>query len=196
MTATTTQDHRPVSAEDGHLPAGVAWVVAAVLPWRVATAMVARRFAARELLIRHLWSPHAATTVIGITFLVTPLLVGAWAYTDALADLARGMAHGVTARALLMLCLLVGALIGGRTAGLFRHTRVRPGSLLRCLTGGMPMGWGSLLIPGGNDGLILVGMPLLWPYAWIAFATMCVTIACALSLQRRLARGTANVSAP
>ena len=22
------------------------------------------------------------------------------------------------------------------------------------------MGWGSLLIPGGNDGLILVGMPL------------------------------------
>ena len=39
------------------------------------------------------------------------------------------------------------------------------------------MGWGSLLIPGGNDGLILVGMPLLWPYAWVAFATMCVSIA-------------------
>jgi toxin CptA len=38
------------------------------------------------------------------------------------------------------------------------------------------MGWGSLLLPGGNDGLILVGMPLAWPYAWLAFATMCVTI--------------------
>ncbi len=178
------------------LPSGVAWVAAAVLLWRVATPVIAHRFAARELLTKHLWSPHAATTVIGITFLVTLLLVGAWAYTDALADLARGMTRSVTARALLMLCLLIGALIGGWTAGLFRHTRIRPGSLLRCLTGGMLMGWGSLLIPGGNDGLILVGMPLLWPYAWIAFATMCVTIACALSLQRRIASGAPNVSAP
>jgi len=41
------------------------------------------------------------------------------------------------------------------------------------------MGWGSLLIPGGNDGLILVGMPLAWPYAWLAFATMCAAIALA-----------------
>jgi len=50
------------------------------------------------------------------------------------------------------------------------------------------MAWGSLLIPGSNDGLILVGMPLLWPYAWLAFGTMCVTIAAALWLRRRLVR--------
>ena len=43
------------------------------------------------------------------------------------------------------------------------------------------MGWGSLLIPGGNDGLILVGMPLLWPYAWVAFACMCLAIGLASS---------------
>ena len=47
------------------------------------------------------------------------------------------------------------------------------------------MGWGSLLIPGGNDGLILVGMPLLWPYAWVSFATMCAAIGAAQALQRR-----------
>lgn len=41
------------------------------------------------------------------------------------------------------------------------------------------MAWGSLLIPGSNDGLILIGMPLLRPCAWLAFATMCVTIAVA-----------------
>ena len=34
-------------------------------------------------------------------------------------------------------------------------------------------------MPGANDGLILVGMPLLWPYAWIAFAAMCLAIAAA-----------------
>jgi hypothetical protein len=73
-------------------------------------------------------------------------------------------------------------------AGRLHFTRVRAASLARCLIGGVLMGWGSLLIPGGNDGLILVGMPLLWPYAWIAFATMCLTIGGAQTLQRRLAR--------
>ena len=49
------------------------------------------------------------------------------------------------------------------------------------------MGWGSLLIPGGNDGLILVGMPLFWPYAWVAFVTMCMTIGIALVVERSFA---------
>jgi len=48
------------------------------------------------------------------------------------------------------------------------------------------MAWGSLLIPGGNDGLILVGMPLLWPYALTAFLTMCVTIGPPLVAERSL----------
>lgn len=39
------------------------------------------------------------------------------------------------------------------------------------------MAWGSMLIPGSNDGLVLLGMPLFLPHAWIAFATMCVVIA-------------------
>jgi len=30
------------------------------------------------------------------------------------------------------------------------------------------MGIGATLIPGGTDGLVLVGMPMLWPYAWLA----------------------------
>jgi len=46
------------------------------------------------------------------------------------------------------------------------------------------MAFGSLLIPGSNDALILIGMPLLWPYAWIAFLTMCTSIALAQMLGR------------
>ena len=57
-------------------------------------------------------------------------------------------------------------------------------ALLRCFSGGVLMGWGSLLIPGSNDGLILIGMPLLWPYAWVAFGTMCMTIAGAQLLRQ------------
>ena len=120
-----------------------------------------------------IWSPHAATTVIGITFLIVLLLLGGtWAYTDVLAELARGMPGNLAARAALVLALLAGAVWGGWTAGRFRSTRVSAAQLLRCFAGGVLMAWGGLLIPGSNDGLILVGMPLLWPYAWVAFGTM------------------------
>ena len=51
------------------------------------------------------------------------------------------------------------------------------------------MAWGSLVIPGSNDGLILIGLPLLRPYAWVAFLTMCVSIAVAMLLRNSMLRG-------
>jgi toxin CptA len=143
------------------------------LPQRLARALATR-----------VWSPHAATTVIGVTFLLMLLLVGAWAYTDVLAELAHGMAGSLVARCLLLLALFGGALLGGCTAGRWRSTPVSVVQLAKCLSGGLLMGWGSLLIPGGNDGLILVGIPLLRPYAWIAFLTMCAAIGAALQLEK------------
>jgi toxin CptA len=134
-----------------------------------------------------LWSPRAATVVIGLTFLVTLLLAGAWAYTDLLAALAHGMTGNLALRVLLALALLGGAMLGGWQAGRLRRVPISAGALLRCTLGGVLMGWGSLLIPGSNDGLILMGMPLLWPYAWVAFATMCGTIGAAQLLQQRFA---------
>jgi uncharacterized membrane protein YedE/YeeE len=132
------------------------------------------------------WSPHAATIVIGIAFFFMLLLVGAWSYTDALAELARGMARNVIARTVLFVGLLAGAILGGWTAGRFRSVRIAPGRIARCFLGGALMAWGTSLIPGGNDGLILVGMPLLWPYAWVAFLTMCISIAAAQLVERAL----------
>ena len=136
-------------------------------------------------LAMHVWSPHVATTVIGITFVLMLLLVGAWAYTDVLAELARGMAASLAGRSLLLAALLLGAGLGGWTAGRWRSARIKASQLLRCVGGGVLMGWGSLLLPGGNDGLVLVAMLLLWPYAWLAFATMCLTIGAA----QRIGRG-------
>ena len=142
------------------------------------------------------WSPHAATTVIGISFFLMLLLVGAWAYTDVLMDLARSMmARSLAARSMLLAALLLGAMLGGWTAGLFRSTPATAKQLLACFAGGMLMGLGSLLIPGGNDGLILVGMPLLWPYAWLAFATMCMSIGLAALARKTLAQPLAEPSA-
>jgi hypothetical protein len=173
------------------------WIVAVVFAWRLASACRHGPRALRDLVTARIWSPHAATSVIGVAFLAMLLLVGAWAYTDALADLARGMTRGLAGRLVLAACLLAGAVAGGWTAGRFRPLRVDAGAALRCLAGGALMGWGSLLIPGSNDGLILVGLPMLWPYAWVAFLTMCVSIAIALWIQARIrARWHGAVSIP
>lgn len=149
-----------------------------------------------RLIVVRVWAPHAATIVIGISFFLMLLLVGAWAYTDVLTELARRMmAVNLFARIVLLVALLSGAILGGWTAGLLRSTGIAPAKLLTCFTGGMLMGWGSLLIPGGNDGLILVGMPLLWPYAWVAFAAMCLSIGAAAVLRKTLMRSGAEQQA-
>jgi toxin CptA len=142
----------------------------------------ARRLAA------HVWSPHAATTVIGVTFVIILLLVGVWAYTDVLAQLARGATMRLALGVACLSALYAGAVLGGWTAGRWHSRRMSAGEVLRCLAGGVMMAWGSLLIPGSNDGLILIGMPLLRPYAWLAFATMCVTIAVAMQVSQRVTR--------
>lgn len=162
-------------------PAWVAALFVAFVLWRITRSWLRRdgdgRWRWHEALAARVWSPHAATIVIGTTFVVMLLLVGGWAYTDVLAEFARGMSASVAARGLLLVALLVGAMLGGWTAGLLRPVRPSIARLSGCFVGGLMMGWGSLLLPGGNDGLVLVGMPLAWPYAWLAFATMCVTIA-------------------
>ena len=138
----------------------------------------------RQDLTPSIWTPHAATTVIGVTFALMLLTAGVWAYTDVLVQLARGVSQNLWLGIALLLALLFGAMIGGYTAGRWKSTPPTATDVLRCVAGGALMGWGSLLIPGSNDGLILVGMPMLWPYAWVAFATMCATIALAQAWQR------------
>jgi len=176
----------PGAGPDLFATSAIAWIVAAAFAWRVGAACLRGPGALRETVTARLWSPHAATSVIGVAFVAMLLLVGAWAYTDALADLAHGMTQGLAGRLLLAACLLAGAIFGGWTAGRFRASRIEARAAARCLAGGAMMGWGSLLIPGSNDGLILVGLPMLWPYAWAAFLTMCVSIGIAVWVQARI----------
>ena len=126
--------------------------------------------------LAHLWSPHVATTVIGLTFLIAFVMVGSWTYTDTLVAFAHGTMVDLAPRLLLCTALVAGAIVGAWTAGRFRPLIPTTTSVARCLAGGMLMGVGTMLIPGSNDGLILVGMPLLRPYAWAAFASMCLAI--------------------
>ena len=132
----------------------------------------------------YLWSSHVATGVIGITFVILLLTVGPWNYTDYLAELARGMARSAPSRGLLLAALFAGSLVGGWTAGRIRPTLPAPSALARCLAGGFMLGLGGSLVPGANDGLILLGLPLLYPHAWLALSSMAATISGALILER------------
>jgi hypothetical protein len=194
---TVTPEKLPDGSPVLHAPAWIAALFVLFALWRLGTPLWARGGEShpfgwarrmRTALTSQIWSPHAATTVIGITFFFTVVLLGAWGYTDLLSDLAQGMLKSVTARCLMALALVAGAVWGGWTAGRFRSKPIDMLRLLSCLAGGALMGWGTLLIPGSNDGLILIGMPLLWTYAWAAFACMCLAIASGKLAMRLSAR--------
>jgi len=138
----------------------------------------------RGQLADYVWSPHVATGIIGVTFVILLLVAGAWNYTDYLAEAARQMTSRGFDRGLLLLALFGGALLGGWTAGRIKPVRPSWASAVRCLLGGLLLGLGGSLVPGANDGLIMLGLPLLYPHAWIAFASMLVTIVAALMLQQ------------
>lgn len=135
---------------------------------------------------RKIWSPHLATMIIGLTFVVMMLTVGNWAYTQVLSDAAMRMFTGLPARLLLFIGLLAGAIAGGWPANLIRPTAPRAMGIVRCLAGGAMMGAGSMAVPGGNDSLILIGLPLLLPYAFAALASMLVAIIAGMMAQQRL----------
>ena len=154
--------------------------------WRIARIIVSKQ----GRLADRIWAPHEATVVIGIAFAIMFVAAGAWAYTDLLAEVAMGMPGDVTVRLLLLAALFGGALIAGSVNETIVRQRIGVGSVARTISGGAAMGAGSLLIPGSNDGLILVGMPLLYPFAWVAIGTMCLTIAIALGLDKLRAKVT------
>jgi toxin CptA len=169
------------------LIAASAWLAVPVIPLvlvRLYTHIRYMRQTGRDLL-DHIWSPHVATTIIGITFVVMMAVQQNWTYAEVLSELAHGMTSGLFGKILLGIALLGGAILGGVTAGRFKIAAPDLASMLRHLAGGALMGAGGLLIPGGNTGLALVGLPLLWPYAWLAFMSICITIYIALRLKAR-----------
>ncbi|OAH45369.1 hypothetical protein AX777_17305 [Sphingobium yanoikuyae] len=167
--------------EGSRVLAAAGWLLVPLIglvTWRVVG--FSRSLASRAPIAQP-WSAHGATTMVGITFLAMFVTVGPWAYTDILADMARGMGGIGDGRWILFVLLLAGAAVGGWRANLLRLTTPSARAVLRCAVGGFMMGWGSTLIPGGNDGLMLIGVPLLRSYAWIAMSAMTVAIVAALA---------------
>lgn len=130
------------------------------------------------------WAPHEATLIIALAFLAMFLSLGPWTYPDLLADLATGRAQAVPARLALFAATLAGAVVGGVRAGKWIAPRFDRRQAVRSVGGGAVMAAGARLVPGGNDGLLLVGLPLGYPHALLGLAAMVATIALLVRVSR------------
>lgn len=125
-----------------------------------------------------LWDYRHATIAIGLAFVALAVIAGPWTYTEALGRLSHGSGTTTWHEPALFAALLGGAILGGR--GLGSPGAFLPRRALLCLIGGALMGFGGSLVPGGNDNLILVGLPGLQPHAWAAITVMALAIAVGL----------------
>jgi len=143
-----------------------------------------------EGLIHRPWRLSTAAAVIGLANVAIAVAAGHWAYTGTLRDFVGANIAGRVPPSSLQIALFAALLIGVVCSALLRRTyalRCRPKpEWLRNLSGGMLMGLGIVMVPGGNDGLLLDGIPSLSPHAIPAFVALLIGIAAVQLLAPRV----------
>lgn len=132
------------------------------------------------------WPASLAMAVIAFSNVGLMLLVFAWPYTTLLVDVALARGMDLLLRTIIVLTFLTGALVGSASAGRFKLRGAAWREIAARFGGGALMGVGAALIPGGNDALILLGLPLLQPSAFVAYGAMVIVIAAGFIAQRYL----------
>lgn len=142
----------------------------------------------RQRLLASRYRLSTAAVLMGISSGLLYVLIGVWPYTRLFSQTARHVATGApTPPAILW--LLFAALLGGIILSAWQGRRFsgqwrpRP-RWIRYAIGGIVMGLGAAMIPGGNDVLILHAIPSLSPHAVPAFLAMLFGIAGSLAVMR------------
>lgn len=143
-----------------------------------------------ERLLAHQYPLVVSAALMGVAGAILYATQGAWSYSKHIrksvlqawaGDLAPAAAHSA----------LVAALLAGMTTSAVHRASIalrRPqstGTWLRHATGGLLMGAGAAMVPGGNDTLLLNALPTLAFQAVSAYLAMLLGIACALWLMQR-----------
>ncbi len=126
--------------------------------------------------LQHAWDPRTATFIIALLFVALVQLFGPWAYTDLLGDISRGVDDPAAQRVALLVALLAGAVVAGRSMKGAKLIGPLAPRVIRCFAGGVIMGTGFAVAPGAFDGLTLYGQPLLLPFAWAVMGAAYVSI--------------------
>jgi hypothetical protein len=187
----------PVAPVWQRWPALAPWLLGLLALWAfiqlLAFVRLARVSASRSLrqrLVARQYPLGVSAALMGVAGGILYTTQGAWSYTNhvrasVLQAWAGGLAPVATHSA------LVGALLVGMAASAVQRGSIawrRPpavASWLRHGTGGLLMGAGAAMVPGGNDTMLLNALPTLAIQALGAYLAMLLGIASALWLMRR-----------
>ena len=186
----------PVASPWLRWPDVAPWVLALLVAWAASRlrwfGQLARRdgrWVLRAQLLAPAYHLSVAAAVMGLAAGLLYATQGAWSYTNFLRS---EVLHRVDAapapsawHAMLMLGLLAGMVGSAWQRGSLAWRRpTRPSVWLRHAGGGALMGLGAALAPGGNDTLLLSGLPTLTVVAVGAYAAMLSGIAAVLWAMR------------
>ena len=122
---------------------------------------------------------------IGTTFTVLAILTPQFSITTSLGS----MGSIPVADAVISVCMFGGSLVSARVRKRrFMLTWPTIKSVVRRTVGGILMGLGALLIPGGNDTLLLVGFPMGAWQAGLAYVLLVASLAALIAKFGSLAR--------
>lgn len=122
------------------------------------------------------WHPVTAVAIAGIASGLLFALDRRWPYTSLIGDLAIGRIELLSAAPLFAAIVLAGSCVAALRGGLFIG---RPGTVrdwAGALVGGLGMGVGASLVPGGNDSMLYMGLPLALPNLATAYAACTATL--------------------
>jgi uncharacterized membrane protein YedE/YeeE len=127
--------------------------------------------------LNRVWNPTLSMSIIGITGGLLYALIGNWGYLTVLSHGAAKLVTPYIPDVTLQVFTATGALIFGAIVAAWKTHRLKirkPCFLLffRKLAGGLLMSFSAIAIPGGNDALLLYGIPSLAPHAFIAYFIM------------------------
>jgi hypothetical protein len=141
-----------------------------------------------QVLLASPYRLSAAAAVLGISNGVLYALHGSWTYTTAI-QREIGLGGIESEKPGAVQWLLVGSLLAGAIFSAIQRNRFRlawrpSAAWIQNIIGGALMGFGAFLIPGGNDVLLLEGIPSLSPRALLALVAMIIGIAATIIVIR------------
>jgi uncharacterized protein len=116
------------------------------------------------------WSPLVAMSIIGASSGLLFALDQKWAYTSRIAEIADGEAFFTFANLAGPVAMLTGMVVAAIRGGQFHLRFGNRREWAAATIGGLLMGMGATMVPGGNDAMLFTGIPLLLPNLLVAFA--------------------------
>ena len=125
---------------------------------------------------RHRWPPLIAMTIIGSASGLLYALDQHWPYTALIADVAHGAHEHLPEKILAGVVFFAGLIVGAKWSRKIHWRTASPQQWLQALAGGILMGTGAALVPGGNDTMLFTGIPMLLPNLLVAYLVMLVVL--------------------